>query len=114
MRQQHGVTDAVGQVVETTQLVGHGMHVAKRRIVERHARKELCVSHVFPRGQVAAISHGKAQVVADQRDGLQRTGIGDRVGGGGHVVFDGVGQRVHAGGGRQAFGHGDHQRRVVD
>jgi len=32
----------------------------------------------------------------------------------GHVGFDGVGERVHAGGGGQALGHADHQRRVVD
>ena len=104
----------MGQVVEATQLVSHGMHEAKGRIVERHARQKLRVRHAFPRPQVFTVLHHQAQVMADQGDGLQGAGIGDRSGSGGHVGFDGVGQGIHAGGGRQALGHGDHQVRIVD
>ncbi|MNZ56831.1 hypothetical protein D3C78_747870 [compost metagenome] len=102
------------QVVETAQLMRHRMHVTERGIVEGHAGEELRVRHVLSCGEVAAVAHGQAQVVADQGHGFQRASVGDRVGGSRDIRLDGVSQRIHAGCGRQAFGHGDHQRRVVD
>ena len=90
------------------------MHVAQRRIVERHAGEKLRVGHVLPCGKVATVTHGQTQVVADQRHGLQGAGVSDRVGGGRDVGFDRVSQRVHASGSGQAFRHRNHQRRVVD
>ncbi|RMO61572.1 hypothetical protein ALQ38_05530 [Pseudomonas marginalis pv. marginalis] len=114
MGQQHRVAHAVRQVVETAQLVGHGVHETQRRIVEGHAGKELRIRHVFPRDLVAAVAYREAQVGADQFNGLDGAGVGDRCGGGGHVGFDGMGQCIHAGGGGEALGHADHQAWVVD
>ena len=58
--------------------------------------------------------HGGAQVAGDQLHGLERAGVGDGRGGGGHIGLHRVGQRVHAGGSRQALGLGQHQLGVVD
>ena len=104
----------MGQVVQAAQLVGHGMHETQGCIVEGHASEELRVGHVFPCGLVSAVADRQAQVGADQFDGLDRAGVGDRCCRGGHVGFDGVGQRIHARGGGEALGHADHQGRVVD
>ncbi|PAV71115.1 hypothetical protein WR25_06561 [Diploscapter pachys] len=89
------------------------MYIAQRGIVERHAREELGVGHVLPRHQVTAVGNRLAQVGTDQTDGLQRAGIGDRRGGGGHIGLDGVGQGIHARG-REAGHLAGGARRGVD
>jgi hypothetical protein len=63
MRQQQGIAYAVRQVVHAAQLVCHRMHIAKRSIVERHARQEFGIGHLFARFQILAVFHGGAQVL---------------------------------------------------
>ena len=43
--QQNGIADPVRQVVEAAELVGHGVHVAERGVVERNAGQVLSISH---------------------------------------------------------------------
>ncbi len=51
-REQDGVADAVGQVVEAAQLVSHGVDVAEAGVVERHAGQVLGIGHLVAGFQV--------------------------------------------------------------
>src|SRR6185369_15917676 len=106
--------DTVGEIVESTQLVGHGVDITEAGVVEGHTGQVFGVSHLVAGFQIVSVSHGRSQPFGYQLDRLDGAGVGDRGGNGGNVRLDRVGQRVHAGGGSQRGGHGHHQERIVD
>ena len=112
--QQHGVADTVGQVVETAQLVGHGVHIAQACVVEGHAGQELGIGHLLAGMEILPLMHGGAKVFGNQCDGHHGAGIGDRGGGGGDIGLNGVGQGIHAGSGGETGRLGQHQLGIVD
>ena len=112
--QQDGVADAVGQVIEAAQLVGHGVDVTKGSVVEGNASQILGVSHFGTGLHIVAVGHGLGQVVNDLVNGLDGSRVGQGVGGSGDIGLDRVGQRVHTGGCGQGGRHADHQLRVID
>ena len=114
MGQEDGVAEAVGQVVEAAELVGHGVNVAEAGVIECHAGKILSVAHTFAGFLIVAVGHGAAQEAVDVFDGLFGAGVGHGSGGNGNIGFHGVGQGVHAGGGGEAGGHAHHEVGVVD
>ena len=71
--------------------MGHGVNVTEVGVIESHSRQQGSVGHVFAGLQVAAQRDGLAQVPGDQADGLDRGGIGDRVGIFGNIGLHGVG-----------------------
>mmetsp|Transcript_42370 Transcript_42370/g.128073 ORF Transcript_42370/g.128073 Transcript_42370/m.128073 type:complete len:321 (+) Transcript_42370:135-1097(+) len=111
--EQHGVADTVRRVVKAAELVCHGVHVAQAGGIESHARKKFGVRHHVPGLHVLAVLHRLRQVGRNKPDGMQRVRVGDGVGRCAHVGLDGVRQCVHASGRGQAFGHADHEQRVV-
>ena len=113
MRQQQRIAHAVRQIVETAELVCHGVHIAERGVVEGHAGQELRVGHLLARLLVLRLAHGGGQVAGDQLDRLDGAGVGERRGCGRDIGFDGVRQRVHAGGSRQRGRHAFHHAGVV-
>src|SRR6185369_18081214 len=106
--------DTVGEIVESTQLVGHGVDITEAGVVEGHTGQVFGVSHLVAGFQIVSVSHGRSQPFGYQLDRLDGAGVGDRGGYGGDVCLDRVGQRVHAGGGSQRSGHGHHEERIVD
>lgn len=114
VRQQDGVADAVRQVVETAELMGHGMDVAEGGVVEGDAGEILAIGHLVTGVEIIAVGDGFRQVFLDHVDGLQGCGVGQRVGGRRYVSFDGMRQCVHARGSREARRHALHERRIVD
>mmetsp|Transcript_42369 Transcript_42369/g.128067 ORF Transcript_42369/g.128067 Transcript_42369/m.128067 type:complete len:321 (+) Transcript_42369:135-1097(+) len=111
--EEHRVADTVRRVVKAAELVCHGVHVAQAGGIESHARKKFGVRHHVPGLHVLAVLHRLRQERGDKLDGVQRVGVGNGVGRGAHVGLDGVRQCVHASGRGQAFGHADHEQRVV-
>mmetsp|Transcript_60256 Transcript_60256/g.161374 ORF Transcript_60256/g.161374 Transcript_60256/m.161374 type:complete len:434 (-) Transcript_60256:174-1475(-) len=111
--EKHRIADAMGCVVEAPELVSHGVHVAQAGGVEGHAREELRVGHHVPGLHVFAVLHCLRQVGGDELHGVERVGVRDGVGRRAQVGLDGVRQRVHAGGRREALGHPNHEQWVV-
>ena len=112
--QQDGVAYAVRQVVVAAQLVGHGVDVAQRGVIESNARQILGVGHLVPGLHVVAVGHRLGQVLVDHLHRHQGGGVGEYVGGGGDIGLNGVGHGVHTGGGGEGSGHPLHEDRVVD
>ena len=90
------------------------MHVAEAGVVEGHAGQILSVGHLVAGLNILAVGHGRAQVVGNQLDGLDGTGVCNGCGDGRDIGFDGMGQGVHAGGSGQGCWLADHQHRVID
>ena len=99
--EQHHHGLAVRDAAEAAQRVADGVHDAHHGVRERRARHKRSQRQAGARFGVGAVAAGRGQVRRDQLDRLR----GERVGHGvlldGRVRLDGVGERVHAGGGRQ-------------
>mmetsp|Transcript_38006 Transcript_38006/g.81732 ORF Transcript_38006/g.81732 Transcript_38006/m.81732 type:complete len:249 (-) Transcript_38006:248-994(-) len=96
------------QVVHSSKLMCHGMHIAKTGRIERHASQELRVRHHVAGLDILPILHCRRQIGTDQLHGPNGAGIGHRVTGSGDISFDGMGQGVHSGGRCQGFRHANH------
>lgn len=112
--QEDGVADAVWQVVVTAELVGHCMDIAEGGVVERDTGEVLCIGHFIAGAHVVAVGHCLWQIFVDHFDGLEGGCVGQRVGIGRHVGFDGVGHGVHTGGCGEGWWHAFHELWVVD
>ena len=110
-----GVGHSVGQVVEGTQLVGHGVAHSQKGIGEGHARHRGGIGHLLPGLRVAgAVVIGPGQVSEDHLEGPQGDAVG--VVGGHHrgVGLQGVGDSVDARSGGEPLGGVHHHVRVHD
>ena len=116
-RQQHGASDAVRGVVVSGQGVSHGVVDAQANVGEAHAGDILAKGHALAAGAGLAglgLGDGVTQVLADQLNSLKVEHVGELPSALGGVALNGVGQRVHAGGGGQTGGHGSHHIGVDD
>ena len=69
---------------------------------------------MFPGFLILTVFHRTRQVFHDQFHRLAGDCIGERRGLGRDIGFNGMGQRIHAGGGGEARWHAQHQFRIVD
>ena len=96
----------MGGVIQGRQAVCHGVHDAQTHVGEAHTGNVLAQSHAL--AALRGVLHSAAQALADQLDGFQMEHIGNDAMALGDVTLDGVGQRIHTGGGSQTLGHGGH------
>ena len=104
--QDDGAGNAMRGVVQSRQTVCHAVDNAQANIGETHAGNVLTQSHAF--APFRGVLHSAAQALADQLDGFQMEHIGDDAVTLGDVTLNGMGQRIHTGGGSQTLGHGGH------
>ena len=93
----------MGHVVHPSQLMCHGMYIAKTCWIESHASQKLSISHHVSSLHVFPILHCRGQVAADQLYGVQATGVRHRIAGCTHIRFDGMSQCIHASSCRQTW-----------
>ena len=99
MRQYQGIGQAMGDTVLATQLMRDRMHIAHVDLVDRQTGIVSTHGHAFAGGNVGTIAKGGGQVVENQlhpHARILQPGIPlpDT-----NVGLNGVGQRVHSGGG---------------
>ncbi|MDT4826546.1 hypothetical protein FQZ97_598610 [compost metagenome] len=112
MLHQHRVAQAVRQVEETAQAVGHGMHRAEDGVGEGQACLHAAEHDLLAQGDVLRVGDHPHQVAVDQAHGLQRMGVGQRTVASGHECLDGMNQGVDAGTGGEERVHAQGSFRV--
>ncbi len=98
--QQHGVQQAVVQVMASAQRVGQGVDPAKP-LLECHCGAGRGYQHAFPGGEVVAVAHGVFQVLPDQAHAFQGDARRHRMVERREQRLQVMGEGVHAGGGAQ-------------
>ena len=99
-------------VIDSAEGVRHGVGDAEADVREAHTGDILAESHALAAFLRALDS--AAQVGGDKLDSFEMEHVGHFPSGLGGVALDGVGQRVHTGGGGQTGGHRAHHLRVDD
>ena len=72
MRQQNSIAFAVRQIIKTAQLVCHGMHMTKARIVKGHTGQVLGKTHTFTGLNVSPVGHCRSEEFGNKFNGLFR------------------------------------------
>ncbi len=95
--QRDGNRDAVGNL-EVPAAERHRQCVRQPEPggIHRHTRQRAGQEHSIARFAVAGILHGVSKVAANQPDGLEREGGGDRLARLVGVALDSVGQSIHS------------------
>ena len=58
------------QVIHTTELMRHRMHMTKTGIIERHPRQILRIGHPITRFEIIATRHSNSQITRNQTNRL--------------------------------------------
>ena len=98
------------RVINSSQGMGHGMSNSETNIRKSHACNILCQSHAFP--AFFFIIDRTAQRFSDHFNGFDMEHIGHFPGCLCCISFNGMRQRIHSGGCRQALRHRRHHIRV--
>ncbi len=110
-----GIGDAVGQMVEGAQLVGHRMADTQKGIGKGHPRYGGGIGHLFSGlGIGFAVFIGSGQVFKDDLQCLKRQTIGVVGGQHGSIGLNGMGQGVNPRCGGEPLGHLHHQVGIHD
>ena len=104
----------MGQVIVAAQLVGHGVDISQRGVVESDPCQVLGIRHLGPGLHIVPVGHSLGQIVDNLINGLDGCRVGEGICVGGDISLDRMGQRVHSRGRSQGGGHPHHQLRVID
>ena len=113
-RQQQSVGYSVGYVEDSSERVSHAVHGAETYVGECHAGDILGHCHAVAGFGVRRFVDSCRKIAVDHVDSLDLEHVAHFPSALGDEAFYGVGQRVHAGGCRQAAGKGVHQFGIDD
>ena len=96
--QDDGVCEAVGQMVESAELVGHGVVEAQEGVTECHTGHAGCVVHLLASVRIlGTVGEGAREVLEDELCGALGEALGVIGSHDGDIGLDGVGHDVNTG-----------------